>query len=70
MKISYIDYHEINETFAVTTLANMKLLDLNPDKVNINGGAVALGLDIYFRSSNWNVRCENSVKFDYSFKIK
>ena len=48
----------------------MKLLDLNPDKVNINGGAVALGLDIYFRSSNWNVRCENSVKFDYSFKIK
>lgn len=43
MKASQIEYHEINEAFASTVLANMKLLDLNPEKVNVNGGAVALG---------------------------
>jgi len=38
-----VDYHEINEAFAVVALANMKLLDLDPSKVNVFGGAVALG---------------------------
>jgi len=38
-----IDYHEVNEAFAAVALANMKLLDLDPSNVNINGGAVALG---------------------------
>lgn len=34
---------EINEAFSVVVLANMKMLDLNPDKVNVHGGAVSLG---------------------------
>jgi acetyl-CoA acyltransferase len=34
---------ELNEAFAVQSLAVMKLLELNPEKVNVNGGAVALG---------------------------
>ena len=38
-----IDYHEINEAFAAVALANMKLGDLDPDHVNVHGGAVALG---------------------------
>ncbi|KAL9110049.1 MAG: hypothetical protein Q9227_005388 [Pyrenula ochraceoflavens] len=38
-----IDAFEINEAFSVVALANMKLLNLSDDKVNINGGAVALG---------------------------
>lgn len=38
-----IDFHEINEAFAATVLANMKLLDLPFEKVNVNGGAIALG---------------------------
>ncbi len=38
-----VDYFEINEAFAVVSLANNKELDLNADKVNINGGAVAIG---------------------------
>lgn len=38
-----IDFHEINEAFAATVLANMKLLDLPLSSVNVNGGAVALG---------------------------
>ncbi|WP_372745025.1 acetyl-CoA C-acyltransferase [Lutibacter sp.] len=38
-----IDYFELNEAFSVVGLANIKILGLNPDKVNINGGAVSLG---------------------------
>lgn len=38
-----IDLFEINEAFAVVTMAAMKELDLPHDKVNINGGACALG---------------------------
>lgn len=41
--LSDIDYHEINEAFSVVALANMKLLNLTPDKVNVYGGAVAIG---------------------------
>jgi acetyl-CoA C-acetyltransferase len=38
-----VDAFEINEAFSVVALANMKLLGLNEDKVNLHGGAVALG---------------------------
>lgn len=38
-----IDIFEINEAFAVVSLAVNKLLDLDPLKVNVNGGAIALG---------------------------
>ena len=38
-----IDYYEINEAFSAVALANMQLLNLNPERVNVNGGAVALG---------------------------
>lgn len=34
---------EINEAFSVVVLANIKMLDIDPQKVNINGGAVSLG---------------------------
>jgi len=38
-----VDLWEINEAFAVVVLANMKLHNLDPEKVNIHGGAVSLG---------------------------
>jgi len=38
-----VDAFEINEAFSVVALANMKILGLNEDKVNLHGGAVALG---------------------------
>ncbi|MFJ4430287.1 acetyl-CoA C-acyltransferase [Pseudomonas sp. NPDC089395] len=41
--LSEVDLFEINEAFAVVTLAAMKHLDLPHDKVNIHGGACALG---------------------------
>jgi acetyl-CoA C-acetyltransferase len=40
---SQIDYFEINEAFSVVAIANNRLLELDPAKVNVNGGAVALG---------------------------
>lgn len=43
MSVNDIDLFEINEAFAVVSLAVNKLLGLNPDKVNVNGGAIAIG---------------------------
>ncbi len=43
LSIDDVDYFELNEAFAVVGLANMKILGLTEDKVNINGGAVSLG---------------------------
>ncbi|MBN4065995.1 acetyl-CoA C-acyltransferase [Candidatus Amoebophilus asiaticus] len=43
LKLSDIDFFEINEAFSVVSIANNKELDLDPAKVNVNGGAVALG---------------------------
>ncbi|WP_295482935.1 acetyl-CoA C-acyltransferase [Pseudomonas sp. SC11] len=42
-RLAEVDLFEINEAFAVVTLAAMKHLDLPRDKVNIHGGACALG---------------------------
>jgi acetyl-CoA C-acetyltransferase len=43
MTVNDIGLYEINEAFAVVSLAVNKLLNLSIDKVNVNGGAVALG---------------------------
>ncbi|MDO6518978.1 acetyl-CoA C-acyltransferase [Zobellia uliginosa] len=43
ISINDIDFFEFNEAFSVVGLANMKLLGLTDDKVNVNGGAVSLG---------------------------
>jgi acetyl-CoA C-acetyltransferase len=37
------DLFEINEAFAAQVVANIRALDLDPDRVNVNGGAIALG---------------------------
>jgi acetyl-CoA C-acetyltransferase len=38
-----VDLVELNEAFSVQAIAVMEQLELNPEKVNVNGGAVALG---------------------------
>ena len=43
LSIADVDYFEFNEAFAVVGLANAKILGLDNDKVNVNGGAVSLG---------------------------
>lgn len=43
LKLDNVDFFEFNEAFSVVALANSKLLDLPLSKVNIYGGAVAMG---------------------------
>ena len=43
LKLDDIDVIELNEAFAAQSLAVMKTLGLDPEKVNVNGGAIALG---------------------------
>jgi acetyl-CoA C-acetyltransferase len=43
MQISDIDLFEVNEAFASVVLRYLQAFDLDPAKVNVNGGAIALG---------------------------
>ena len=43
INIEDVDFFELNEAFSVVGLANMKILGLSKEKVNVNGGAVSLG---------------------------
>ncbi|WP_332813559.1 acetyl-CoA C-acetyltransferase [Ramlibacter sp.] len=43
MKIGDIDLYEVNEAFASVPLAWLKALDADPDRLNVHGGAIALG---------------------------
>lgn len=43
VKIEDVDYFEFNEAFSVVGLANAKILGLSQDKINVYGGAVAIG---------------------------
>ena len=43
LEVSDVDLFEINEAFAVVALAAIRELELDPEKVNVHGGAVALG---------------------------
>ncbi len=43
MKVSNVDLWEINEAFAAVVLQTVRRLDLDLDRVNVNGGAIALG---------------------------
>ena len=43
MSAKDIDLWEINEAFAAVVLQTIRKLDIDPDRVNVNGGAIALG---------------------------
>jgi acetyl-CoA C-acetyltransferase len=43
LSVNDVDYWELNQAFSVVGIANTKILGLNPEKVDVNGGAVALG---------------------------
>ena len=43
LKTDQVDFWELNQAFSVVGIANTKILGLNPEKVDVNGGAVALG---------------------------
>jgi acetyl-CoA C-acetyltransferase len=43
LQISDIDFVELNEAFSVVGIVNTRKMNLNPSKVNVNGGAVSIG---------------------------
>lgn len=43
LRMEDIEYFELNEAFSVVGIANTKMLNIPPDRVNVNGGAVSLG---------------------------
>ena len=57
-----VDYWELNEAFAVVGIANTKILGLDPAKVDVNGGAVSLGLPLGNSGSRIIVTLINVLK--------
>lgn len=62
LSIDEIDYFELNEAFSVVGIANTKLLNINPEKVNVYGGAVALGHPLGSSGSRIAVTLLNVLK--------
>ena len=62
LKQSDIDLIELNEAFASQSLAVMRTLDLDPAKVNVNGGAIALGHPLGCTGSKLTVQVLNELR--------
>jgi len=57
-----VGYYEINEAFAAVALANNSKLGLDPEKVNVNGGAVALGHPLGASGARITITLANVLK--------
>lgn len=62
LKVSDIDLWEINEAFATVTMAAIRELELNPETVNIYGGAISLGHPIGSSGSRVLVTLMNALE--------
>ena len=62
MNLSEIDLVELNEAFASQSLAVIKTLDMDPAKVNINGGAIALGHPLGCTGAKLSVQIINDLQ--------
>jgi acetyl-CoA acyltransferase len=62
MNLTQIDLIELNEAFASQSLAVIKTLDLDPEKVNINGGAIALGHPLGCSGAKLSIQIINDMK--------
>jgi acetyl-CoA acyltransferase len=62
MSLNDIDLIELNEAFASQSLAVIRELNLNPDIVNINGGAIALGHPLGCTGCKLTVQILNDMK--------
>ena len=61
-KVSDVDLFEVNEAFAVVAMAAMRELDIARDKINVNGGACALGHPIGASGARVVVTLLNALK--------
>lgn len=62
MNLSQIDLIELNEAFASQSVAVINKLQLDPQKVNINGGAIALGHPLGCTGAKLTVQIINDMK--------
>ena len=62
LKLNDIELFELNEAFASQSVAVIKELDLNPDIVNVNGGAIALGHPLGCTGTKLSVQLFNEMK--------
>lgn len=62
LTLDKIDLIELNEAFAAQGLAVMKSLDMNPDVVNVNGGAIALGHPLGCTGAKLSVQLFNELR--------
>jgi acetyl-CoA C-acetyltransferase len=62
MKLSDMELIELNEAFASQSVAVLKELDMNPDIVNVNGGAIALGHPLGATGAKLTVQLLNEMK--------
>lgn len=62
LKIKDIDLFELNEAFASQSLAVVRELGLNPDVVNVNGGAIALGHPLGCSGAKLSVQLFNELR--------
>lgn len=62
MTMEQIDLIELNEAFASQSLAVLRTLDINPEKVNVNGGAIALGHPLGCSGAKLTVQLFNEMK--------
>lgn len=62
LKISDIELFELNEAFAAQSLAVIRELDLNPDIINVNGGAIALGHPLGCTGAKLSVQLFDEMK--------
>ena len=62
MNLSQIDLFELNEAFASQALAVIRTLELNPEIVNINGGAIALGHPLGCTGCKLTIQLTNDMK--------
>lgn len=62
LKQADIDQIELNEAFAAQSLAVIKELDLNPERINVNGGAIALGHPLGCSGAKLSVQLFNEMR--------
>lgn len=62
LEVKDADLFEINEAFSVVTMVNERLLNLNPETVNVYGGAVALGHPIGSSGARITVTLANALR--------
>jgi acetyl-CoA acyltransferase len=62
VKLDEIDLIELNEAFAAQALAVIRTLEIDPEKVNVNGGAIALGHPLGCTGSKLTVQVVNEMR--------